>query len=133
MVIDASTTVTVLGSASWDSTNVTDIVAGELNGFTYAGSKLTATNAGTYLVSWAYSGIADSGTPTVISGISIDGATPAAGHKSARKYSNTSDVGAVAGSNIITLTAGQTLELRHYTSGGNDIEVTYLNFNVTQL
>ena len=66
-------------------------------------------------------------------GISVNNASPEAGHIIQRKFGN-NDVGAMAVSGIVTVTAGQTIELQvRRDTGTGELTFNYANVSIHKL
>lgn len=118
---------------TWYLVSDADMVDGPLSGMTSDGNgKLTATNAGTYKIDMAIS-MQCSGTKKHLEyGVSIDGAAPAMYQREFFGAVSEEQHGSLT--RIITVTAGQTIELAVRTpdTGTPDIEVDNLSITVEQ-
>ena len=111
-------------SAETTTTGWTDITGStwtldEASEFTASDPDLISTNGGVFHVSWSLSSSAGTINDIYEVGISVNGADPTTQHTTRRKYGGVGDIGVSAGTIIVTLTAGQTLNLMHKRISGS--------------
>lgn len=122
MYIASTQTQSIASSATWYE--VGTFTAGDLDGITFASDRLTAPEAGEYLVTWSVSTSSASANKTFSVGIGVNGSDPTTKAIIQRRFSS-SDVGAMSGQALISLTAGQYVNLMVR----GDTDTTNIDFN----
>ena len=135
MSIDESSTATTINTINvWEEVNATDVVTGDLNGWTYATGDLTAgaSSAGTYLLSASISA-SGTGGDTLQFAASIDDAIQS-DCKSTHEVNSGGDTASVSLHCITDIAASDVvkLEMRN-TSGTNNITVEQMSFAMTRI
>lgn len=98
---------------------------------TGANNRLAVQQAGTYQVSWYLSTSASAANKTFSIGVGVNGSNPDQSAIIQRRYSVT-DVGSTSGSVIVTLTAGQYVNIMSRNDSDNTTDLT-LNFGNIQI
>lgn len=115
---------------TWYLVSDADMVDGVLNMMTHDGSgKLTATLAGVYHIAMAISFQCSGANKHIEYGVSINGAAPTMYHKEHFPAASEDQHGSLTG--IISLTAGQTIELAIRTTDTGTPDLTVDNLSVT--
>jgi hypothetical protein len=130
---DGLKTIVIAAKDTWYLINATAFTSDVLNGTTYSGGYLTMTSAGIYLVQTHACLLATTGTNVVFElDVAING-TPT-GHPMSRLMASGTDVGQISTTNIITVTAGQTLSawIRN-TSGTEDVDIKNFSFDAIRI
>jgi len=118
---------------TWYNISDADMADGSLNLFTHDGNgKLTATKAGTYLINYQICFEDDVVNDHIETGIEIDGSGSAdnagIGHSENKFASEEEHLSSTA---ILTLTAGQTIEIAIRTTDAGTPTITVQGLNIT--
>lgn len=105
--------------------------AGPINNCTFADPRITAPNAGIYLVNWSLAGLIGTAAQRVMGCILVDGTIVQDMGQAAIEYETANIDLTMASTGLITLAAGQTVSLgiRNITSGG--VVYTFFRGSIT--